>query len=94
MAKKRKTREEKIIAQLRRQLESSPKMQSAVLEKPNPTFNFKTDYQINPKHTIVYDYSYVKRDLIKTTFLTIVAISAFMVLYWWINLGGSKIIMK
>jgi len=94
MSKKRKTREEKIIAGLRRQLESSPKIQNASAEKPklqtsqptrSSTFNFKPDYQINPKTTISYDYTYVKQGLIKTTFLTIVAISAFIVLYWRIN---------
>ena len=86
MSKKRKTKEEKIIAELRRQLEKSPdpKPQSN-LPKQTSNFNFNSAIPVSPKPTIAYDYSYVKKDLIKTMFLTIVAISAFIVLYWLIN---------
>lgn len=90
MSKKRKTREEKIIAELRHKLESggsekSVKFQPQV-ELPKPSFSISS--------SINNDYSYVKKDLSKTIFLTTVAIFAFIVLYWWMNLGGVRILMK
>lgn len=103
MSKKRKTREEKIIAELRKQLDNSknlsvPTEEKKVAQSPTPVqkpvFNLQKDYQIKTNQTLALDYSYVKKDLTKTIFLTIVAIFAFIVLYWWINLGGAKILIK
>ena len=107
MSKRRKTREEKIIAELRHKLElqqSSPKIQASeaeikkVKEKEivinKPAFNINTALPIKQTAVLNYDYSYVRRDLLKTILLTIVASSAFIVLYWGMELNGVKLFIK
>lgn len=92
MSKKRKTREEKIIAELRRKLEASAPITSKPEGKdivvPKPTFNINTALPNKQNLVLNYDYSYVRRDLIKTILLTIVAGSAFIVLYWGMEIRG------
>lgn len=95
MSKKRKTREEKIIAELRHKLElqqNSAKItvSAAEIKKEDkkqvvpikPTFNINTALPNKQNLVLNYDYSYVRRDLIKTILLTIVVVFAFIVLYW------------
>lgn len=82
MAKKRKTRQEKIIIQLKRQLntKSTPR-QEAILKpteaKIQPEYNFK-----KPDSSILfYNNELVKKDLLKTLVLTLAVISLEFVLY-------------
>lgn len=101
MSKKRKTREEKIIAELRHKLElqkNSERITASVAETKKedkkeivvskPTFNINTALPNKQSFALNYDYSYVRRDLIKTILLTIVAGSAFIVLYWGMEIRG------
>lgn len=84
MSKKRKTREEKIIAELRHKLEAS----APEIVVPKPTFNINTALPNKQNAVLNYDYSYVRRDLIKTILLTIVVVFAFIVLYWGMEIRG------
>ena len=92
MAKKRKTRQEKIILQLKRELarrqikpivnnQKIEPRQEAILAKPKKNFlklnkEKKTDASI-----LSYDSSLIKKDLIKTLVLAIFALSLEFVLY-------------
>jgi hypothetical protein len=96
MAKKRKTRREKIITQLRRELErqkektvtpttKSPVRQEAISPQP----------QIEPQQArpekkadvsiFFYDPRLVKKDLAKTLILALVAISLEVMLYFYLR---------
>lgn len=101
MSKHKKTREEKIIAELRHKLEiqqNSSRILNTPLEmkkeekkeivQPKPIFNVNTALPNKQSAVLSYDYSYVKQDLIKTILLTIVAGSAFIVLYWGMEIRG------
>ena len=101
MSKRRKTREEKIIAELRHKLDlqqnsakistSAPDIKDEVKKETaatKPVFNVNTAFPIKQNPVLNYDYSYVRRDLIKTILLTIVAGSAFIVLYWGMEIRG------
>lgn len=98
MSKKRRTKEEKIIAELRHKLElqqNSAKITVSAAETKKedkkqivptkPTFNINIALPNKQNTVLSYDYSYVKRDLIKTILLTIVVVFAFIVLYWGMN---------
>lgn len=83
MAKKRKTKQEKIILQLKRQLDTkiTPR-QEAILEpaeaKTLPVFSHKrSDTSI-----LFYNNRLIKKDLLKTLILTMIIISLEFVLYW------------
>ena len=96
MAKKRKTRREKVITQLRRELErqrrkaavSSTKIkarQEAISKQPpaepkEPKRPKKADISI-----FSYDPSLIKKDLAKTLILALVAISLEVVLYFYLR---------
>lgn len=102
MSKRRKTKEEKIIAELRRKLSSKEDFTATVnthsekrseevkkIEQSIPAF--KIPLQASSKIP-TYNYDLVKRDLLKTTALSSLAFSAFVVLYWWLELGGQKLL--
>lgn len=95
MGKHRKTREEKIIAELRHKLQVKQNYESApvftkdiktedkkVIEAPKQIYNINTSFTNKQNAVLNYDYSYVRRDLIKTILLTIAGVFAFIVLYW------------
>lgn len=82
MAKKRKTRQEKIILQLKRQLDTKIAPRQEAILKPaeakiQPEYNFK-----KPDHsTLFYNDRLVKKDLFKTLILTLAIVSLEFVLY-------------
>jgi hypothetical protein len=82
MAKKRKTRQEKIILRLKRQLSTKTTPRQEAISKPveakiQPEDNFKrTDSSI-----LFYNSGLIKRDLLKTLILTIIIVSLELVLY-------------
>lgn len=92
MSKRRKTRQEKIIAQLRRQLaqrktettslNTKPQVsQEAISYRSKGTFEAKLDLE-KPNTTIFfYDPRLVKKDIIKTVILSLAIISFQLVLY-------------
>lgn len=93
MAKKRKTRQEKIIADLRRKLEAtkrakwevgSEKLEPEVRNKKEET---KTSHLLsqNQASSLTFPTSYIKKDLTKTFVLAILAISLELVLYFFIG---------
>jgi hypothetical protein len=96
MGKKRKTRQQKIILQLKRQINQqkphslTPKMlletdskssQEAI--SPQPQIKAKIDFveKISDVSVLSYDLKLVKRDLFKTLILTAIVVSLEIVLY-------------
>lgn len=96
MAKKRKTRKEKIILQLRRQLQSqqaktpieskkNKSSQEAILEQPQPE-PIQAQKQKNADNTVFSgDLKLIKKDLFKTLILAFIIISFEMVLYLYLR---------
>lgn len=96
MAKKRKTRREKIIIQLRRELErqkrrtavSSTKTkarQEAISKQPQAEPEQAKPAKKADTSIFLYDSRLVKKDLIKTLILALVAISLEVVLYFYLR---------
>lgn len=84
MAKKRKTRQEKIIAELRRKLAAKEKTRDkseVVTTTPTPTTQPVTQ---SPIPSLI-PASLIKKDLTKTFVLAILAISLELVLYFFIG---------
>jgi len=97
MAKKRKTRKEKITAKLRRELKEAKRELNRIKEKkvkkpkkeaetPKP-FSSSLPARIAPMNIGADGYSlssslYLKRDLTKTLTLSILAIGVELVIYW------------
>ena len=93
MSKKRKTRKEKIILQLKRQinqqesssdsiLESKFKLsQEAISKQPQIKPQIKKEEKIVDSSVFSYDLKLIKKDLLKTLILTIIIISFEIVLY-------------
>lgn len=82
MAKKRKTRQDKIIIQLKRQLDTkSTPRQEAILKPAEP--KIQPEYHLKkPDHSILfYNDRLVKKDLFKTLILTLAIVSLEFVLY-------------
>lgn len=82
MGKKRKTRQEKIILQLKRQLNTkfTPR-QGAILKPAEAKVQFEYNLK-KPDHSILsYNNELVKKDLLKTLILTLAIISLEFVLY-------------
>ena len=88
----KKTKQEKIIADLRRQLSFTQTQKETTIQKieiqkdePKPTFH----YQI-PKNTAIASSEFlplIKKDLIKTLVLSILAIFFELVLYFLLKAG-------
>lgn len=97
MAKKRKTREEKIIASLRRELEKSKrelkkiKKKEEILPEKKQVKKSKTTNLYPPclAGRQVTPNLYLKRDLTKTLTLSILAIGIELVVYWLTTKGIS-----
>jgi hypothetical protein len=92
MAKKRKTREQKIILQLRRQLakeksqktfreQDSEACQGVVKNKPKILVQEKPIVKNTYSKAFSFDYSLVKKDLLKTFVLSLIIVSLELVLY-------------
>ena len=80
----RKTKQEKIIAELRRKLQAQQErpasVASQIREKPKPEFRAKDP--IRPSvDTFSVPTDLIKKDLLRTAILTIVAISLEVVVY-------------
>jgi uncharacterized membrane protein (DUF106 family) len=78
MAKKRKTREEKIIAQLRRELKEAKKELKG-LKREEKKLQKKKQVKKNKPLT---SNLFLKMDLTKTLILSILAIATELVVYW------------
>lgn len=92
MAKKRKTRQQKVIAQLKRQLaahaqketvksKKEPARQGAILTEPKTSLIQKPTSENTDKTILFTDSSLIKKDLLKTIGLALVIISLEVVLY-------------
>ncbi len=96
----KKTRQEKIIAELRRKLETTkaqglattPKTTSPVEEKQVlPDYHLPGQSFSSPKTTTSLPSTIdIMKDLKKTFFLSGLAISFEVIVYWLTELGGSK----
>lgn len=90
MAKKKKTRQQKIIADLRRQISASQPESNLVIEKKIEkkeqvsSFNLKESYLPEKKQSVstysLVNTSYLIKDLRKTTVLTLSIIAAQLIL--------------
>lgn len=81
----KKTRQEKIIADLRRKLETVKITDKAVIEKKEPSSSLPSsaNYPLTgPKHLENNSTSYVLKDLRKTFLLAGLAISFEIIVYW------------
>lgn len=98
----KKTRQEKIIAELRRKLETTKAQgleTTPIMTKPAEEKKVSSDYRLpdrpvsSPKTQVLTLQSTtdIMRDLKKTFFLTGLAISFEVIVYWLTELGGSKL---
>ena len=85
VAKKRKTREQKIILQLKRQLaqknRGSEPRQEAIKTELKPKVIKKTSVKNRAESILSYHPSLIKKDLIKTLILTTLILSLEFMLY-------------
>lgn len=87
MARKRKTREEKIIAQLRRELKESKKELKGFKKEKAPEKKTVKKRPV-PETSITLAFNpHLKRDLTKTLILSILAIATELVVYWFTARG-------
>lgn len=96
----KKTRQEKIIAELRRKLETTkaqslettPRITNLAEEKQVlPGYRLPSQSFSSPKTTIsLQSTTDIMKDLKKTFFLSGLAISFEIIVYWLTELGGSK----
>ena len=83
MAKKHKTRQEKIIAQLRRQINLQTKVSQEAVSPVPPQINRPTPVNVYPETSNFSPYSHlIKKDLLKTLIITLAVFSLELVLYW------------
>lgn len=87
MTKKHKTRQAKIISDLRRKLsqQAVARPQKALEEQENPNYQLRNLPTTQPKTRAdlpMYPVALVKKDLTKTAILTVLAISFELVLYF------------
>jgi len=90
----KKTKKEKIIAELRRKLQSVEQGTETV-KVVRPPEEKKIEVKITPQSTqnlANFDRSFIIHDLRKTFLLSGLAISLELVVYWIIELGGSKLL--
>ena len=91
----KKTRQQKILADLRRQLAQEQSQKSSAPEVSRPEYSFKPNVVSpvvatsrsadKPLSVMATDYTYVKNDLLKTSILTVLAIGAQLVLWYVLN---------
>jgi len=92
MGKKRKTKQQKIILQLKRQLDQQPRIsvskntesqisQEEVLIKPQVPLQEPKPSKISDVSTYFVNLKLIRKDLLKTLILTLVIISFEVVLY-------------
>ncbi len=92
MGKKRKTKQQKIILQLKRQLDQQPRIsvskntesqisQEEVLIKPQVPLQEPKPSKISDVSTYFVNLKLIRKDLLKTLVLTLVIISFEVVLY-------------
>lgn len=92
MPKKRKTRNQKIIAQLKRQLhkqdfypekiQNLEPSQEAILKQPQIEAKQKPDIKNEATSAFSTDLKLIRKDLLKTVILALGIISLELVLYW------------
>lgn len=85
MSKKRRTRREKILAQLRKKLTQNQASQEAILNSPNTEANYP---YVDKKADITvfsFDPKLIRKDLIKVLVLALAVFSFEAVLYWWLK---------
>lgn len=83
MAKKRKTKQEKIILHLKRQLDTkiAPR-QEAILKPVEAKISPASNLKRSDSSILFYNNRLIKKDLLKTLILTLIIISLEFVLYW------------
>lgn len=84
MAKKRKTRQEKVILQLKRKVAQGTSFkpsQEAKISEPAIEVKTKPDPKKTDAAILSYDLSLVKKDLLKTLVLSAIILSLEVVLY-------------
>lgn len=99
MAKPRKTRQEKIITELRRKLAVNQDLSIDRNAAPKSyeekvRISFSPVSQSTTVQAIRLNYSYVFSDLKKTGFLTLFALAFEFVLYWLFERGGIHLIRR
>jgi len=95
MAKKRKTREQKIISQLKRQLSAKQETYIYKEEKEAKTEKIKLAKKATPEaeNTLYsYDQSLIKGDIFKTLYLSVFFFALIGFFYWYFNSGGTTIL--
>lgn len=86
MAKKRKTKEEKIIARLRRELKETKKELKRLEKREAPKIK-QVKKEPAPLPQTLATNLYLKRDLTKSLILSILALAIEFVVYWVITKG-------
>ena len=81
----KKTKQEKIITDLRRRLQAQEKQSSPLMPKLTPKIEFEPEEKIRERpviNTFAIPTDLIKKDLMKTLILSVVAISLEFVLYF------------
>src|SRR4030042_3617957 len=100
MSKKHRTRREKVIARLRRQV--IQKSSSKTAEKPIDN-NHSTVAHASPTATpkekspgleeiYFYDPKLIKKGLAKTLFFSLSFVAIILILYWYLEMGGQHLL--
>lgn len=96
----RKTRSQKIIAELRRKIRASQISSSLEQEKKvdKTLIEIRENFQpvIKERESAIpsYNLNFIRRDLLKTFFLTATIISLELMLYWSLEHNGLKILQN
>lgn len=82
MSKRRKTRQQKIIAEFRRQVSPSVKSEKPIATLSQATFSLPTMQPVKPVAVQTASTAYLKYDIAKTGVLTLAIIAAQLVLFF------------
>lgn len=90
---KKKTRQEKKIADLHRRLTlGQPTVEKDAAEKPkHTTYTFTKPTTFHKSPPALHEYAYVTHDLLKTTYLTSGIVAAQLLLYFLLRMHVVKI---
>lgn len=103
MAKKRRTKQQKIIARLRRQLDKQKTVvmkekeetQKVQLKKPQKTKAKKqTQTAAYDNELFFYNSALIKKDLLRTLIFSLVIFTIIGFFYWGIELNGARLIRQ
>jgi hypothetical protein len=90
---KRRTRKEKMIARLRRELiQHSAPSETREPETPKPMATLETSSVLAPDKLFLYKPELVTKDLTKTGLYSLLLTAVILGLYWYFERGGKQVV--